>query len=117
MKIQTASFFNYQGPGRICIARYAPRSIPAGYRYYKPLAPRQEMLRWPYARYRETYFNEILAALDPHEVASHVTRLADGHPAVLMCWEDLRKPGKWCHRRMVAEWLGEALGIDVPERY
>jgi hypothetical protein len=30
----------------------------------------------------------------------------------LLCWE---APGKFCHRRLVAAWLEDALGIDVPE--
>jgi len=37
--MKVSSFFDYQGPGRISIARYAPRGTPAGFRVYKPLAP------------------------------------------------------------------------------
>jgi hypothetical protein len=34
-----ASFFTYTGPGRVSIARWAPRDTPAGFRIFKPLAP------------------------------------------------------------------------------
>ena len=30
----------------------------------------------------------------------------------MLCWEP---PGKFCHRRLVAKWLEEHLGVDVPE--
>ena len=37
--MKTSSFFSYTGPGRISIARFAPRGTPAGVRVYKRLAP------------------------------------------------------------------------------
>lgn len=37
-----------------------------------------------------------------------------GQRLVLLCWEDLRRGDKWCHRELVAEWL-EARGISCPE--
>jgi uncharacterized protein (DUF488 family) len=48
-----------------------------------------------------------LDKLDPGEVAYEL-----GSEAVLLCWE---APGRFCHRRLVATWLEEALGVDVPE--
>ena len=57
--MKTASFFAYTGPGRICIARWAPRGTPAGFRVYKPLAPRKDMLRMSEAEYRDIYVGEI----------------------------------------------------------
>ncbi len=27
-----------------------------------------------------------------------------GKPVVLCCYEDVRKPGEWCHRLVFAEW-------------
>ncbi|MBW7996799.1 MAG: DUF488 domain-containing protein [Candidatus Glassbacteria bacterium] len=42
--------------------------------------------------------------------------MAGGFEPVLLCFE---KPpfgdDNWCHRRMVAEWLSDTLGIEVPE--
>jgi hypothetical protein len=38
----------------------------------------------------------------------------DGWPLALCCWEDLTKPGAWCHRTLLAEWLREK-GVIVEE--
>jgi hypothetical protein len=64
------------------------------------------MLKMPDEEF-EPLMRAILAALDPHEVAERL-----GPHAVLLCWE---KPFQLCHRRMVAEWLEEALGLEIPE--
>ncbi|MFB6643961.1 hypothetical protein ACFCYF_42790 [Streptomyces chartreusis] len=34
---------------------------------------------------------------------------------VLLCFEDLTKPGEWCHRRMFASWWQEKTGAQVRE--
>jgi hypothetical protein len=34
---------------------------------------------------------------------------------VLLCFEDLRKPGVWCHRQILAAWIEERFGMVVPE--
>jgi hypothetical protein len=39
----------------------------------------------------------------------------DGRPLVLLCWEDLSKPGEWCHRRMFAKWYEQRTGNVVAE--
>jgi hypothetical protein len=112
--MKTASFFTYEGPGRISIARAAPRSV-KGYRVYPALAPRHNMLKMPYEQYRPLYF-AILERLDPHVVWDELRRLAEPHEPVLLCWE--RPPlteTNWCHRTMVSEWLREKLGTDVSE--
>jgi uncharacterized protein (DUF488 family) len=33
---------------------------------------------------------------------------------VMLCYEDITKPGVWCHREVLAEWLREK-GLEVPE--
>jgi len=33
---------------------------------------------------------------------------------VLLCFEDVRKPGEWCHRQLIADWLNEH-GMSVRE--
>lgn len=35
-----------------------------------------------------------------------------GPDVVLLCYE---KPGQFCHRRLVAEWFEQELGLVVPE--
>lgn len=57
-------------------------------------------------KYAEIYKAEVLDKLDPVKVA------ADLNGKILLCHED---PGRFCHRRLVADWLHKTLGIDVPE--
>jgi hypothetical protein len=114
--MKTSCFATYQGPGRICIARWAPRGTPAGYRMYRPLAPGPWFNSVPEPEYRRRYLGEILGVLDPRAVIAELGELAGGAEPVLLCWE---KPpltaSNWCHRRMVAEWLESTLGLEVPE--
>ena len=76
------------------------------------------MLKMGYSQYRDIYFGEILAPLDPQKVYDDLHEHAAGVDPVLLCWE---KPpfditgDNWCHRRMVAEWFCNRLGVDVPE--
>jgi uncharacterized protein (DUF488 family) len=116
-RMKTASFFTYFGPGRIAIVRgRVPVRTPKGYRIYRDLAPRWDMLTMPYDQYRTIYFSEILGLLDPAKVLEALERLADGHEPVLLCFE--RPPfsaSNWCHRRMVADWFAESLQLEVPE--
>jgi len=70
------------------------------------LAPTRAMLKLSHEEY-EPRMRAILAKLDP----AQIYRLL-GAEAVLLCWE---KPFLLCHRRMVAEWLEDALGLVIPE--
>lgn len=73
---------------------------------YEPLFPTRAMLKMPIEEYDRRY-HEILANLDPQQVFEDL-----GENAVMLCWE---KPNVRCHRRLVAEWLENALGITIPE--
>ena len=113
--MKTASFFTYTGPGRISIARYAPRGTPAGYRQYRALAPDADMLNMSQPLYLPRYA-AILNALDPQQVWDDLHRLAGDQEPVLLCWERPPfTPTNWCHRRLVADWFQARLGIAVPE--
>ena len=79
---------------------------------YKKLAPKF----WFFEKYKrdgdkefytEQYYKEVLDKLDPEEVYNDL-----GQNAVILCWE---KPGEFCHRHIVAEWLANALDIEVKE--
>ena len=113
--MKTASFFTYTGPGRISIARFAPRGTPAGFRIYKPLAPGPWFNSVSQAEYRTLYFAQ-LALLDAVNVEADLVSLAAGAEPTLLCYE---KPPftatNWCHRRMVAEWFKSELKICVKE--
>lgn len=121
----TASWFTYRGPGRISISRGTPRQAAPGYRKYLALAPHREMLSMPRPEYERIFFGEILARLDPQQVWDDLHRLArtaapggreDDWQPVLLCYERPPfSPTNWCHRRMVASWFEEKLGVTVPE--
>ena len=38
-----------------------------------------------------------------------------GNPVVLCCYEDVRKPGEWCHRLVFAEWWLQRTGEMIEE--
>jgi hypothetical protein len=83
--------------------------IPPGFkgRRYTSLAPTRSMLQIrDVEEFAAAYRKEILDRLDPAKVAH------DLGETVMLCWEPFNF---CCHRRMVAEWLEEALGISVPE--
>jgi len=126
--MMTASFFTYSGPGRVSIARAAPRGM-SGFRVYRKLAPGPWFRSVPPAEYAERFMAEILTPLDPAEVVAELQMLAGDAEPVMLCWErppftapddwHLREGPhemtNWCHRRMVAIWLRDRLGLEVPE--
>jgi len=79
---------------------------------YKKLAPKIGFFKkykedGDEAFYRIQYQKEVLDELDPREVYEEL-----GEHAVLLCYE---KPGKFCHRHLVSEWLSKNLGIEITE--
>jgi len=118
--MKTSCFYLYSGEGRISIARTSPKHVLDGLKYYPALAPGKWLFDpayKDYATYRERYFREILAPFDPQKIWDDLHALAGGHEPVLLCHEHYpdHKPDDWCHRRMVAEWFEQALGVPVPE--
>lgn len=110
--MKTSCFSVYRGTGRICIARYAPRNTPAGYRIYRALAPGEWFNSVSVSRYIELYEREILAKLNARQVWNELHVLTGGLEPVLLCWE---KPGEFCHRQLVARWFRRELNIRVDE--
>ena len=86
------------------IARGTPRAYRG--RSFKALAPTRAMLKLPREEYNRQ-FDAILDSLEAQQVYEEL-----GENAVLLCWE---APRFWCHRRRVAEWLEESLGVSIPE--
>lgn len=81
-------------------------------REYKKLAPKY----WFFQKYKKDgdeefytkqYFNEVLNKLDPKIVYKEL-----GEDAILLCWESSEK---FCHRRIVGEWLSINLNIEIEE--
>lgn len=56
-------------------------------------------------------FNEHLTQFDPREMYDAIVA-EYGDNVTLLCFE---KPGDFCHRRLVATWFEENLGVEVPE--
>ena len=84
------------------------RGTPRGYRgrSVKALAPTWAMLKLPREEY-DKQFDAILEGLDARQMFDEL-----GDSAVLLCWE---AAGHWCHRRRVAEWFEQELGVTVSE--
>ncbi|EGJ5261572.1 hypothetical protein IM977_004545 [Salmonella enterica subsp. enterica serovar Typhimurium] len=110
--MKTSCFSLYKGDGRISIARYAPRNTPAGYRIYSKLAPGTWFNSVSAAKYKELFYSEILAPLDPQQTWNELHAMTGGYEPVLLCWE---KPGEFCHRHLVAAWFERELGVTVSE--
>ena len=81
-------------------------------REYKILAPKY----WFFKKYKEDrdrkffiekFNEEVLGELDAKTVYREL-----GEDATLLCWE---KPGYFCHRHLVAEWLMKELNIEILE--
>jgi len=97
-------------PNAVSIASKSPPWYTG--REYKKLAPLYSFFK-KYKEdgdeeyYTEQFFKQVLDKLDPQKVFDEL-----GPDAILLCYE---APGKFCHRRLVAQWLFDKLGIDIPE--
>lgn len=107
--MNTSYFAHYRGPDGVAITAYKPKFFNGP--TYPSLAPSKSLL----ARYKagltdeteyETEFRAHLATLDPQKVWD------DLQGKVLLCYE---RPGDFCHRHIVAAWIKETLGFEVPE--
>ena len=83
------------------------------------LAPKGYMLNMGLEAYRPEYY-EKLRGIGTDRIISMVKRLDmraqnEGKELVLLCYEDVRVPGEWCHRTMFAEWWAEHTGELIEE--
>jgi Protein of unknown function, DUF488 len=103
----TTSNFAKSGKHQDAVA--ISQGVPRFYRVkrYLPLAPPRWLLKAKDPELFDREYRKQLELLDAKQVAEEL-----GPDAILLCWEsfDVR-----CHRRLVAEWLEEKLGIVVPE--
>lgn len=67
-------------------------------------------------RYRQRYFNEILCAFrfHPEYIINALKNISGEEQAdvALCCFE---KPGDFCHRHLLAEWLKERCDVEIEE--
>ncbi len=126
--MKTASFKQWRQEGwagaPISVARWAPSHFTG--LHYPDLAPGHWFKSLPFGRYQERYEAEMLGRWDAHKVWDDLQRLAHGLEPVLLCWELAPlegidagvfgpEAGRWCHRRIVADWFFDELGVVVPE--
>ncbi|XDD52514.1 DUF488 family protein (plasmid) [Leptospira sp. WS92.C1] len=112
MKIYTSYFANVRNLSEnivpISIARYARHW--EGFKYF-PLAPDGETLKMPLREYTEK-FHSKLSKLNVKNIIEELKAISDESDIALLCYE---KPGDFCHRRLVAEWIEKETGMVVPE--
>jgi Active DUF488-N3 subclade len=92
-------------PDAVAISQGVPRWYKG--RRCMTLAPAKRLLKAKDPELFDQEYRKQLEALDAKQVVEEL-----GPNAVLLCWESFNVR---CHRRLVAEWLEEKLGIIVPE--
>ena len=115
--MKTSCWFTPIPPGHAGIG--ISRGIPAGFEHlptYRKLAPGPwfKSCSSP-ARYKDRYFGDTLAKLDPRQVVLELQHLAGEAEPVLLCYEHPPPSPSWCHRALVSVWLFDTLGLVVPE--
>jgi hypothetical protein len=69
--------------------------------------------------FAEAYFAQLeeLSLRSLRRALAEIERFAreEGKEAVLCCFEGLKKPGQYCHRRMFADWYRQKTGTTIPE--
>lgn len=110
--MQTSNFFiKGYDPNAVSISRIAPSWYKG--RCYEPLAPSIGLVQGYMSgaidelHFTQAYKERVLDTLNPFEVIKDL-----GMSAILLGYA---KPGRFCHRLLVAEWLEETLGIKVQE--
>src|SRR5439155_9952982 len=92
-------------PDAVAISQGVPRFYRV--KRYMPLAPPRWLLKAKDPELFDREYRKQLDSLDAKQVAEDL-----GPDAILLCWESFNVR---CHRRLVAEWLEEKLGIVVAE--
>jgi hypothetical protein len=126
MKIYTSRFSNPKLRGGIYTAVRISLGKPRYRLGYNLDAEMQDLMPagilGKYDNDKEGYRREYFARLDrkgAQRIRQQLDSLAQpGKDIVLLCFEDIRKEGDWCHRTMFAEWwmerTGELIG-ELPE--
>ena len=97
----------------VSISRGEPRQrLPFRYRRMRALAPDNQTwaMQNPEA-FRLSYLRQ-LEDIGASAILDRLADLGDGLPSILLCWERL---GEVCHRRYLADYLRDRLGVEVPE--
>ena len=112
--MKTSYFGKFHKNGGICIARSVPKYL-SNVPCYPKLMPGPWFMSVGKERYIYLY-RQILEQLNPQVVWDELHAMANGYEPILYCYEKPPFDDKnYCHRRFVAEWFMEKLGVDVPE--
>ena len=118
MKIYTSYYANLKNIPEDIIPISIAGKCPDFYEglQYKKLAPKYWFFQqWKINNdndfYIENFNKEVLNTLTPKKVIEDLISLSKGADVVLLCYE---KPGDFCHRHLVANWLNDN-GIDCEE--
>lgn len=117
MKIYTSYFGNHRQLERKNIMMMAVSlSVPTGFKGPRlpELTPTQNILLMKNApgNYRKYYRMFILDRLNAQEIVEKIQRIGQGRDVALCCYE---KPGRFCHRQLIAEWLNKKTGVNIVE--
>lgn len=85
--------------------------------HWESVTPRRWTLDWEYGQFRDSYM-QMLAGHGPDQLLREADQLATVTGAdtlVLLCFETLYKPGAWCHRTLLSEYLHEVTGQPIRE--
>jgi len=115
MKIYTGYYGGLKHYTNLCcvsISLYQPRWLQR-FPVCRVLAPKPWILKLKDdpEKYTEEY-HKLLQELDPVEIIRWLESISEGKDVVLLCYE---KPGQFCHRRLVANWLKETLELEILE--
>lgn len=117
MKIYTSYFGNVKkleeaGILPVSISLYPPKW--RGWSQLRFFAPTKDILfnTSGVEEYTKRFNEEILEKLNAEEVKRLIELISRGRDVALLCFE---KPGDFCHRHLVAQWLKEKLGFEIEE--
>jgi hypothetical protein len=83
--------------------------------YLTNIAPTWDMVKLTdQGVYRKTYI-ERLEMVGVDAIRRSLEDIVSDKPLVLLCYENLQKPDKWCHRTIFAEWWKEETGEVIEE--
>jgi len=108
--MKTSNFKTYTGDMGVSICLYPPLDYTGA--QFTALAPDRQTFFSKKAgeideiEYEKQYREKVLSKLNPKKIYDMFQR------NILLCWES---PGEFCHRRIVAQWIFENLGIEIEE--
>ncbi len=117
MNIYTSYFGNLRklwqaGIVPVSIARWDPKWFEGV--GYKIVAPPADILRNDITRerYIQQYEDRVLKRLNSAVIIRDLEIYSGGKDCALLCYE---KPGDFCHRRLLADWILKDTGLLIPE--